>query len=301
MKSIALLLIFSLCLDGVFVWAASETLPDYLPGTCIFNPKDPFEPNMKMNHGPLKGLCVNPLTRRSVTILNSKEAQAYFPARAGNVVVANFSHLNRFWVAEIPVEKVESMLLQIQYFPVWSFPKIEIAHTQFLFQFSPGAEITLLPQTEHPESAESIKLKRMIFSVENIGPYGELFDAMKGMKGHYNLAYRAVSLSDKYKWMVQDFNNLVEQKKILLKPAQVQKVLMESLSRATEWSTGREYHTITKNCVTEQFNILDKVLHISGYPEPFIPNLAAHALWARGLLDTKTKLPTLNEAYDGQP
>ncbi len=284
-------------------WAESSIpiIPSYLPNSCIVDANDPYEPNVKMDHGPLKGLCVIPVSRRSVKILEVQESRLYFPPAAGKVVVANFSHLNKFWIAQIPVQQVKNLILQIQYFPVLSFPKIDIAHTQFLFEFEEGAEILLLPQIKNPSAPSPIKLNRMIFSVENIGPYGELFDAFKGLKGHYNLAYRAVSLSDKYKWMVEEFGNVVEQKQVKLQAAQVRSVLLESLRRATEWSTRREYNTLRVNCVSEQFSILDQVLNIKGLPKPFIPNLAIQALWARDLLDMKVKIPSLNESYDGQP
>ncbi len=286
---------------------AKVALPQYVEGTCIVDSNDPFEPNVKMNEGPLKGMCINPLARRSVKILNAEEAEAYFSFKTaeslknGDVVIANFSHQQKFWIAKIPMKQVQTLKIQIQYFPILKFPKIDVAHTQFLFEFKEGAEIPLTPQERILKNSEIVKLKKLIFTVENIGPYGDVFDAAKGLKGHYKLAYRAVSLADKYQWMVTQQQHVVEQKRLNLRADQVRAVLNEALNRADQWSTNRNYHTIKPNCVSELFSILDKVLGIKGLPLPFVPNFAPQALWLRGILDTQTILPNLNESYDGKP
>ena len=280
---------------------AKTSLPSYVEGTCIVDRNDPFEPDVRMKEGPLKGMCVNPLARRSVKILSAEETKPYFSLKTGNIVIANFSHEQKFWVAQIPIDQVQQLKIQIQYFAVVKVPRIEIAHTQFLFEFKEGAEILLTPQVRPAKSSEIVKLKKMIFSVENIGPYGEAFDGLKGLKGHYKLAYRAVSLADKYQWMVKEVKSLVEQERIDLRPDQVRAVLNEALTRGDQWSTNRDYHTIKPNCVSELFSILDKVLVIKGLPLPFVPNFAPQALWFRGILDTQTALPSLNESYDGVP
>ncbi|MEK6773614.1 MAG: DUF4105 domain-containing protein [Bdellovibrionota bacterium] len=301
LSSIAICLVLD-CLTLNKAQSENLTLPTYLPNSCIIDVNDPYEPDVKMTAGPLKDFCVNPLTRRSVEILSDFEAARYFIPLAGTLTVANFSHLGKFWVAQIPVAQVQKLKMQIEYFPIIKFPKLDIAHTQFLFEFKEGSKILLAPQVKNSfVSATHVELKKMIFSVENIGPYGEKFAALKGLKGHYNIAYRAISLHDKFKWMVSEQKHIVSQKLLALTPEQVYIVLMESLNRGSYWSTTRAYNTIRPNCVSELFSILDAALNLKNFYVPFIPNFAPQALSSRGLLEKNIQLLNLNEEYDGKP
>lgn len=301
-----LILLTSFIASSAFAGSGSSkpvlTLPTYVPGTCIVDANDPFEPNVKMLAGPQKGWCVNPLKRRSVKTLSMSEAAPYFPQKDGTWVIANFSHQNKFWIAQIPFKKVKSLRMQVEYFPILKFPKIDIAHTQFVFDFSDGEQILLMPQVRNvPAGTQPIRLNKMIFSVENVGPYGEMFDAEKGMEGYYNVAYRAVSLADKYQWMIAEQGHKVIQIPLKLDPMQVRDVLTESLIRGSGWSTRRTYNTFEPNCVSELFHILDSSLKIYDFDLPWLPNNAKDSLEERGLVDTSIKLPTLNEEYKGVP
>lgn len=292
--------------------SAPLSLPEYWENTCIVNPKDSFEPNVRLEVGPLKGLCVNPLQRRSAQILTLEQASKYFltsEIQDSDLVVANFSHQGNFWVAKIPVQKVEKMILQVEYFPTGPGGVLKIAHSQFRINFQDGATVDLVPQIQNTSNSEPqdfksattnqrIRLNELLFSVENIGPYGEKFDPVKGMKKHYNIAYRLVSLEDKYKWMIEEQNHTVLQHLLNLSPADVQRFLRRVLDEAQHYSTRRSYHTFTANCVTEPFILLDEVMGIENQTVPQIPNFARAALRNRGLLDTKTKTPTLNEEYE---
>lgn len=271
-------------------------LPTYVDGTCIHDTNDPFEPNVRVERGPLEGLCVNPLQRRSAKILTGQEAAKYFEPRAGHVVVANFSHQGQFWVAHIPVERAAKMILQVEYFPIGF---IRIAHTQYRIDFEEGTFVDLISQSQKSEEdPQRLQLKRLIFSVENIGPYGEKFDAIKGLKKHYNLAYRLVSLDDKYDWMIRQQSHEVKQFLLKLQPQDVSRFLKRALDEADRWSTRRSYHTFNPNCVTELFVLLDEVMGIYNEYIPQIPNHAPYQLNQRGLIDATVNYPTLNEEYE---
>ena len=273
------------------------SLPTYVPNTCIVDPNDPFEPNVAVESGPMKGFCVNPLVRRSAQILTDEQAARYFESKAGHLVIANFSHLGKFWVAQIPVEKAKSLILQVQMFPLRPLKFIKIGHTQFRFEFENEARIDLVEQSQVPGRApERRQLKRMIFSVENIGPYGDAFDAMKGLKGHYNIAYRAVSLDDKYQWMIAQQNHEVRQYQIKMTPDEVSRLLLRSLEEAQRWSARRSYHTLDPNCVTELFVLLNDVLK-KDLQIPQLPNFAPSVLKSEGLIERRNSYPTLNEEY----
>lgn len=277
-------------------------VPDYVPGTCIVDGQDPFEPDQRMESGPLKGLCINPVQRRSVDILEPDLAAKYFEVREGDMVIANFSHQGKFWIARIPVAAASKVMMLLQYFPIGNVPvlgPVHVAHTQWRFQFAGGEKILLKPQSRETVLATpALALNEMIFSVENIGPFGEKFDAMKGLKGHYHIAYRAISLADKYKWMVTDQGHEVRQVGIRLAPADVSRLLALSLTEGERYGTRRNYGTLGPNCSTELFVLLDRLTGSWLWSRPFLPNSAINALAARGLLEPKA-LPTFNEEFAG--
>ncbi len=284
-----------------FAQEATEKQPTYILATCIVDAADPYAPDVRMNTGPLRDLCVNPTTRRSAYILSPLEFQNYFNETPGTVVIANFSHENKFWFAQIPLARVKTVTLQMQYFPVAKLPvvgEIDVTHTQMRFQFEEGTQILLKPQLRSTTlETPAVVLNEMVFSVENIGPYGEKFDAIKGMQQNYHIAYRAVSMQDKYNWMVVQQHHTVTQTRIKLDPEQVQNLLKLSLMRAHKYSTFRNYGTLGPNCSSELFNLLDTLLDIHGLNEPFYPNSAIHALEQRGLVDHSVSLPLLNEEF----
>jgi hypothetical protein len=245
---------------------------------------------------------VNPTQRRSAKILSREEAAKYFPEKDGTIVVANFSHQFKFWVAQVPVTKISRTILQVEYFPIQKLPifnkTIDIAHSQFRFDFAEGADVLLTPQVRDPAARPKyIRLRSLLFSVENIGPYGDKFDFWNGMKNHYKIAYRTVSLADKYQWMITEQHHLVTQYQLKMSPEQAQSVLSEGLQRGTSWSTRRPYNSIEPNCVTEQFNIVDKVFGFKNYGEPFLPNLAPREMKFRRLIDKEVQLPSFGEEF----
>ena len=279
--------------------ATELTLPTYIQDTCIIDANDPFEPNLKMQSGPMKGYCINPLKRRSAQILSNEQAAKYFEIKADHMVIANFRHQEKFWVAQIPIKQVKNVILQVQYFPLQGISFVEIAHTQLRFDMMENFKVELVEQSQAPGTTpQRLSLSRMLFSVENIGPYGEAFDAMKGFKGYYNIAYRAVSLDDKYDWMVRVLGHEVKQMPLNLSSKDSGRLLERALNEADYWSTSRGYHTLNPNCATELFVIIDEVMGIKHQPIPSIPNAAPHFLKTRELMDWKINFPTLNEEYE---
>jgi hypothetical protein len=271
-----------------------KSVPKYIGNTCVVDETDPFEPHIRIDKGEYKGLCVNPTLRRSAQMLTLEQAQQFFPGTQ-ETVVANFSHDDQFWIAEVPFSQVEQILLQVEYFPM--APGIKIAHTQFRIKFANGAKIRLKPQSLQQKNQTEQTLDGMIFSVENISPYGELFDAVKGLFGQYRTAYRFISLEQKYNWMIRQQRHLVEQYVFKFDKDQARAVLSEGLRRGTEHSIGLEYNTIFHSCVTELFDVVDKALGYAPRSQPFIPNAAPRDFYLRGFLESKKPTVPFNEDY----
>lgn len=275
-------------------------VPTYVEGTCIVDASDPFEPNQRMTAGPLKDLCINPVLRRTAEILPLEEAKKYFELRTGDVVVSNFSHQGKFWLARIPVAAAENVRLLVENFPMAKIPllgTINIAHTQLRFGFM-QERILLKPQTRQTDrSTPPVVLNEMIFSVENTGPFGEKFDGGKGMKGYYNIAYRAVSVDDKIDWMITKQGHRVDQYALSLSPADAKRLLHTALQEGTRYGVQRTYGTLGPNCSTELFVLVDRAAGTGGN-RPAIPNYAADAFKMRGLIG-EDATSTLNDEIAG--
>lgn len=281
-------------------------IPDYVPGTCIVDPHDPFEPNATMGSGALKDMCINPTRRRSVTLVKPEQAQAYFQnLKADELVVANVSHLERFWVAKIPVTQISQMFLQVEYFPVSAVGlEVDIAHTQFRFDLKDGAQVELVsqPQPGGQISSERVRLNHLIFSIENASPYGDKFNAAKGLdRDNYRLAFRLSSLPDKYHWMITLQNHKVEQYLLTYSPEEAQKILLKGIETGHHLGLKKKYHMISANCANELFRVIDSALPKGDRLKvrPAYPNIAPWAFQMRGRL-SPLAWPTLNEDHDAR-
>ncbi len=280
----------------LLMFATTMSFAQYPANTdpnCVSHAHDPFEPRTRMSQGPEKGLCINSDFRRSATILNSSEAARYFPSRKDSIVIANFSHQKKFWIAQIPVKRIKRMILQTQFFPIGPTALgIEISHVQFRFDFEAGTQIDLLSQ-DAAAPVRSTSIKHVILTVENVGPHGEKFDFMKGMKGYFNLVYRAVSLEDKYNWMIKEQGHRVTQHQLKVTPQEAQKIFMEGMKRGTKRQSRTIYHSLNQSCSTELVKILKATLGTWDSVMSFYPNLILPILQNRGLI--LKELPTLNQ------
>ncbi len=282
-------LIFVILLLATSLAFAQE--PANTDPNCVTNAHDPFEPRVRMPSGPEKGLCINSKYRRSARQLSANAAARYFTEKDGSIVVANFSHLKKFWVAQIPVKQIKHIILQTQFFPVMG---MEISHVQLRFDFTAGAKIKLISQ-DASGPAKTLSVKHVLLSVENIGPHGEKFDFMKGMKGYFNLVYRLVSLEDKYDWMITQQGHRVTQHLLKISPKNAQKVFMEGVSRGTARGSKTSYHSIHQSCSTELIKIFKATLGTRDSVRSFHPNLIVDILKNRNLI--QGQLQTLNEEF----
>lgn len=274
-------------------------MPANTDPNCVSNAHDPFEPRVRMSEGPEKGLCINSMFRRSAGKLSKNSAARYFTEKEGSIVIANFSHQKKFWVAQIPVSKIKHIILQTQFFPIGpEILGVEISHVQMRFDFIGNAKINLVSQ-DSSEVAKTVSLKHMLLSIENIGPHGEKFDFMKGMKGYFNLVYRVVSLEDKYDWMITQQGHRVTQHLLKISPKDAQKVFLEGVARGTKRGSKTTYHSIHQSCSTELIKILKASLGTRDSARSFSPNAIVSILENRGLI--AKELPTLNEEFRKVP
>ncbi len=275
--------------------------PNLDPSKCIYS-GDKFEPRARLASGAHKGECVDTRTKRSVIKL---------PGNSTSIKIANLTHNDEFWNAEIPINGVKDVIFQIEVFPAFKQQPAnwELAgHSQIRLQFSPENPIHLTHQL-NPQRTET--LTDIVISAEAVGEIGYAYDIFNGMKmkmnrtggpfslefennGDFNIVYRVVSLHDRYDWMVNKQHHKVTQFPLKLTDEDKQKILPAFIDISMKNKLDIAYHTITLNCANQMFLTLDNALTYLNFNKPkqgrynlreSYPIGSYKALAPRGLLD----------------
>lgn len=273
---------------AALVW--SVVLPAAALAVCSLDPGDPFEPHAAMPRGPFARQCLDTREQRSIRILSAAQAARYGLASDGDrMVAANLRHAGRYWVGEIRPGAVESVILQIEYFPA----VVPAAHTQLRFRFRDGQGPRLVPQVGPADSGET-RLTDLVYSVEAAYVLnGEPYDLVKGARDHYAIVYRFVSLEDRYRQQVLGDHHRVEQVPLELDADERRRLLIQALRDSDAAQLRRMYNTLALNCTTELMRAIDRAVTYDGWHRVLsgaaffmngIPTQCKGALGARGLL-----------------
>lgn len=263
------------------------------------NEVDPYGAPVVMWTGPNKGKVLDTSIRRSLVILKGDAAAIAHP-EPGDTVVANFFSEGKFWIAKIPPDAVQDVIVQMEHFPAL----VPAGHIQGRFILKPGKEIELFPQvgTDEPKTK---KLSDITSSNEAVTVPPEKFDVIKGLMKHFGLALRLVNTADRYRDMVTRQHHLVEQFKLNITPEEKQAMLIRTIQLSHESGMKRLYNTILRSCSSVWFHeIMDQSIH---YPWNrklaevlgMLPTVAKFYLQARGILDAGTVLPDFKTEREG--
>jgi hypothetical protein len=264
--------------------------------------------------------------------LRSIHSKGVAEAQKEYALVANFKHDKKYWVAQIPTtEKGTRSVFQVSEFripvgnkvlnavPPATLEKIETlakqnpliakglaelksgnytaAHGQLRIAFS---EPILLSYEKDP--TVQTQLNEIVLSVHAVSPgiTPDTYDPIKGLGNEYGTATGVYSLEDKtYQAIARHVQNgkepsLVRQYEITLSPRQIDQVLRTYFIRAKHaWETT-PYNTLSRNCGSEIFEVLDEVLGFKSDSEKAIsalgrqyPKYAQFAIHTRNLLTLK--------------
>lgn len=269
-----------------------------LAGSFIARAEEDFE-TVYMPRGRYQGQLLDTRDRRSVRLLEGDEAKPYRRGE-GEMVITNFYHEGKFWVARFPADCVEAVFFQ----KVVMKTKVPAAHAQLRFKFKPGKEVELFGATgERPRDAH---IPDVVYSVEAMPVYGDKYDLFNGMKDHFGLGLRIMSIQEAYFKSIYANDQHVEQIPLDVIDRAEQVLLREALTRSNEVGMGDMYNTITRSCCTESFRLLDRSsartwLRMPAYGLVVLPILPRTYLWLRQLIDFKTLLrnpyPSLEEEF----
>lgn len=272
---------------------------------CVTDPLDPFDPKSQalVATGKYKGKCQDSVHKRTAQLLSQEAAAPFYKTadltpRSGLIAVANISHNDQFWVALIPVNQAEKMIVQMERFP----PKWIAAHTQIRVQFSENSDVILIPQSKK-NTNPMIKVKDLVFSSEYNAPADVPYDLFKGLNTqdpHFAINHRVTSLQDKVTKMVIEEKHQVEQFALNLTPAEIKTFFKNWFSRSAKEKMSKMYSTLTCSCTTELYRVIDDYVDYAkrGTKKPRsvgrIPVLVHYDLKSRKLLQEGKKFPDLD-------
>jgi hypothetical protein len=227
------------------------------------------------------GACINSLKFRPGKILSQA---------ADKLVFANLLHEDRFWTATIPLdpEAFDAAYFQIVRFPV--VKGVEAAHTEIRIKLAKGQKIELQSQSG-PSKTTSIG--SLIYSVEAAFPENVNYNFALGVMKNYPLSGRLVSGTQRIK---ETPTHGFEQYTLKLNKQQIAALVLAAVQRSQALSLSSFYNTISPNCTTEAFYVLDRLpgrpavrpFYTVLSPDP-IAGPSLKALRARNLLGPQVK------------
>lgn len=262
---------------------ASEFPIDPATG-CRYDPNDPFteiEHMPKGSHfGPTE--CIDSAVYRSTRRLTTEERKSFSISEDPSIeVLANFRHKDRYWVAIVPLSRIEDAVFQLvplsKGLTVPFTKNAALFHGALRFRLNadPEMPVILISQKRDPAERETLILNEDIVFAE-FGVHGqnheEAFNKLHGLLGYYAISYSIGSLSQNTD---EDLANHVRIRQYLLKMNRevVKNAFSVGAKIGTDYKMSRIYNTGKQSCLNAIFFLLKTAL---GLPEDNIEK----RLWA---------------------
>jgi hypothetical protein len=201
----------------------------------------------KVPAGPLKGQTLNTSVRRPLYVLGAGESTEKLNQliSADTVTLANFFHDGQFYVARIPIKSIEvAHLLTAPFSPVAS-------HTMLRFSLRAGEKVQLIGRLNGPNMEpmnEPLELRDVVITIDGTeSKTGKAWNLVDAIRGRYTLAYRMVSIQERFKWFILN-GTPIEQTKLNLSAEEAQKTLRMAIYKSHTLGFSARYSLITANC-----------------------------------------------------
>lgn len=248
--------------------------------TCRYDPQDQYEVAGRLLTGPFEGACLDTRKRRPLVIVDTPEQMQ------GVLVVANFFHRDGFWLATLPLQDIDDVYFQLEYFPA----VVPAGHTQMRVDFRRPVQLV-----GHSTWNRGVieEVSSVVMSIEAVTRLGESYDLFRGTQNHFGVAFRMTSLEARYQSMVVEQDHHVEQWRLMLTEQEKQDFVLFYAYESETLALDETYHTLFRNCTTELIRMLDGVVvytvgeqikRFLAKVTEFYPNVVRAALIARGLL-----------------
>ncbi|MBL7554234.1 MAG: hypothetical protein JNM24_00315 [Bdellovibrionaceae bacterium] len=208
----------------------------------------------KVPHGKFAGKTLNTAIRRPLYVMGTGTGASELlvdKLQNDTVMVGNFYHNGEFYVARIPVSRINSVVLLIA-----PFSKMA-SHTMLRFVTDSDARIELVAKIESNAAntqvsvkplEEPIAIKDMIFSIDGTEPRGQGGWNMKdAIAGAYTIAHRLVSVQERFRWFILE-GTPIKQIELNVNRNMAQRLARKGIetSQSEAWSRG--YHLLCANC-----------------------------------------------------
>lgn len=246
-----------------------------------------------MMAGPLKGQSIDTSTRCPIVLLEQDTDAVRFE---------NFYHHGKYWRATLQLNSVLQTIFQIEKFPAPA--GVTAAHTQLRFNLDPLKPLFLKSQ-ESSASASPGKILRItsfVVSFEYAAPRNVPFDIFKGLTNNFQIVGRVMSFDTRAREQVYSAHHDVRQFRLKLSTNDSARIAFQAIRRSQQLGFRYSYNTISENCTTEPFALLDSTIRYGhavsafevGWPllDP-VSGASLRALKERGLIDNFSEISTV--------
>jgi hypothetical protein len=272
-----------------FVYPSHHNLPENVHAIRFPNTSSPVD----------NGRCVDRTHYRPVLSLSEAGQEAFGLYESNeHIVVANVRHLDKFFVARIPVKKITHMNLMkaIDKMPVLG---IRGGHSEMRIFFSePVQLVQQWPQSEKT----AFTVKELIFTGNPTGvQLTDRTDPLKNFDGSLLHARGIHTVDTRLKDSFVDFPTITElQYRLKMNAAEAEAYVRLYASLAETQRLGRPFLLTSLNCNYTHFEVLDAVLkhRYNLGRTPFDPEHVLKSLRERNLVDESVSLlPFQEEEY----
>jgi hypothetical protein len=223
----------------------------------------------RMPSGPYAGQCLDTHDKR-VAVISKDDGR--------EMTVTNLYHAHRFWTATINWSAITSVRIEFERFAA-PFA-IVAAHTQLRFDSSQGIVLQA--------GKASQTIRSFVVTYEYTAPPGIPFDIVAGEFNNFGIVGRMVSSASRHQ---EERGDPLQSYRLRLSSSAAAQVARMAIYRSQQLGYATMYNTLSENCTTEIFVVLDQALHYRGAPlqlgfplnDPVVqPSL--QALRSRGLL-----------------
>jgi hypothetical protein len=229
-----------------------ERTPEYLTSAapqcrCEQSVEDRFEQPQRFEFGGFNGQCVDSCRFRKAQIL-AGILGARFGADAGHLVIANFRHEGKYWIARVPVTAVHDVDVL--------FENFYHGITHVALRFHLDEEMKLFTQNASEKQAPRGPIRDLVLSIEGVPGKDRPYRVIDSARGHYLLDYRVQSGAETADTMVRKQGHVVKQYRLTLPDAAPSRILRHALAASERESFASIYNLSSNNCATAALDLI---------------------------------------------
>lgn len=246
-------------LNFSMAWAEPLALPSS-ECSCNAELRDRLEDPAKFNFGQYAGKCVDSCRHRRSKFVPAAGLPKSLDG-LNEVTISNYLHEGKYWIAQVPFQKVESADVGFEEFMPGIF------HVFLEFHFPKDAPVILTPQIPK-KGVAPLKIQSLVLSSEGIPPKEGAYNFVDAYMGRYMVGVRILSHEEVINWSVKGLKHKVSWYELQLETEQIRKILIKGLNVVERDSFQVKYGLFSNNCATKALDLIDDVVNpeVASYP-----------------------------------